>query len=128
MKLTKVNASSITPGPYRRDSLPADFVKQVESVVRALEGFAAVSVMKLCDGFRRDMNPDKELKVWKGIAKVCQDYSRMSPGTDKSQIYHVVLLTSLCYSPQEIAAGESIQLSLAEIEDIYALCTKVGTN
>jgi hypothetical protein len=91
-----VDPSKIQPGPIQRDSLSP---KQMERVRKLQAVFVEVdgqSVEQWVDGFKRDLNPDRELDIWETMAKAYTAYCSkrtLSPEA-KKEVFKVVLLRS----------------------------------
>jgi len=85
-------------GPIIHKILPADFIVRVKDFKRVLAEVETDSLEKTLDYFKRDQNPESELKVWEKIAVTYQWAVIGNPGLTKEQkkdVFAVVLGLSI---------------------------------
>jgi len=90
--------SNLKEGPVIHKVLPADFIVRVKDFKRVLAEVETDSLESTLDGFKRDKNPEAELKVWEKIAATYQWAVIGSPGLTKEQkkdVFAVVLGLSM---------------------------------
>lgn len=95
-KTQLVDPNTIEQGPVLRETLTD---KQLEEITYLYETFKEVDTTpkeKWIDDFKRDLNPDKEIKIWMMMANAynsfCDDKS--IPLTTKKEAFKLVLVRS----------------------------------
>ncbi len=96
-KRKRVDIESLKPSPIRRDCLTED---QTARLRRIHETFAEVdgfTFEQRLDGFKRDMNPDRELEVWERLAAVYERFcaSRQLSLDAKREVYQLLPMRSM---------------------------------
>jgi hypothetical protein len=95
-KVEWVNASELKPGNIKHEQLTN---LQIERIKKVKDVFAEIDnspLDKWIDDFKRDLNPDRELEVWEGMATA---YSKYVNGKNlsleaKKDVFQVILLRS----------------------------------
>ena len=94
-----VDAAELAPGPIRHRSLPADVAERVERVFATFEPVLAVQDVDLptfMDDFRREIDPDGEVRAWQYLAWVYERVTGLGDFTlaGKCGIYNTLLACS----------------------------------
>ena len=111
-----VETESLKPSPIRRDCLTED---QTARLRRIHETFAEVdgfTFEQRLDGFKRDMNPDRELEVWERSAAVHERFcaSRQLSLEAKREVYRLLLMRSMTSEDETLRRTELKNLSRAD--------------
>jgi hypothetical protein len=98
-----VDPKTLQPGPIQRDSLTDEQMARIRTLQATFFEVDGQTVEKWVDDFRRDQDPDRELRVWERMAKAYRDYcdGRNLSGVAKKDVYRIVLLRSMA-SEQEV--------------------------
>lgn len=100
-----VDPSTIQPGPIRRESLTPEQMERVRRLQAVFVEVDGQSVAQWVDGFKRDLDPDRELDIWETMAKAYTVYCSkrtLSPEA-KKEVYKIVLLRSM--APEKDVLG-----------------------
>lgn len=73
-ELKMVNPKTLKLAPIRHDELPDDLVGRIRLIRAALIGPDPQTMAYWLDGFKRDMNPQKEIPIWEHIAACYLEY------------------------------------------------------
>jgi hypothetical protein len=118
-----VDPAELHPGPIQHASLTDN---QLERVRRLQQTFAEVdpsSLDKWIDDFKRDRDPERELRVYEGMADAYRAYCNgrnLSP-RGKSDVYQVVLLRSGAPDEEVLPHLKLDELSVADAKQILGL-------
>ena len=101
-----VKLGDIKLGPIQHQTLPADLIERIRSYKKILGAADPVSIDEAVDGFRRDLNPDKEVTIWERIAHIFQHFTDSHQITDEArrlEVLRALLLISTGAEVQETA-------------------------
>jgi hypothetical protein len=115
-----VDPKTIHPGPIQRESLSDEQMARVRKLQATFVEVDGQTVEKWVDDFRRDADPDRELRVWERMAKAYHAYCdgrKLSPDA-KKEVYRVLLLRSMA-SEQEVL--ERSKLKELSRDDVIAV-------
>lgn len=92
-----VDPSTIQAGPIQRDSLTPDQMARIRKLQAVFVEVDGQSVEEWADGFKRDLNPDRELVIWERMGKAYTGYcsKRTLTPEAKKEVFRVVLLRSM---------------------------------
>ena len=65
---------TLRPGPIRHKSLPPDLLGQIRAVYDVIGPYLDMTLEQFEIGFMRDMDPEREVAIWCGIAKAWLAY------------------------------------------------------
>lgn len=100
-----VEAGSLRPGPIRHEVLPDSFVVRARLAHAVLGAAAPVSLAEFLDAFRRDADPESELRIWERIALVTADLTRTRNVTDRER---GSLVATLLFASTGVPASEML--------------------
>ncbi|HEX8912745.1 MAG TPA: hypothetical protein VF796_10335 [Humisphaera sp.] len=91
-----VDPTQLVPGPIRHDALSQE---QLDRIARLQETFAEVDPSPMdvwIDNFKRDRDPDRELRVWEQMARAYSAFTSSRPLTlaEKKEAFGIVLARS----------------------------------
>lgn len=115
-----VDPKTIQPGPIRRDALSDEQMARIRALQAVFVEVDGQTVEQWVDSFKRDADPDKELRVWERMAKAYRAYcdgKQLSPAA-KKDVYRVVLLRSMA-SEQDVL--ERVKLNELTRDDAIAV-------
>jgi hypothetical protein len=115
-----VDPKTIQPGPIRRDALSDEQMARIRSLQATFADADGQTVEQWVDDFKRDSDPDQELRVWERMAKAYRAYCdgrKLSTGA-KKEVYRVLLLRSMA-SEQDVL--ERAKLKELSREDAIAV-------
>ena len=101
-----VKLGGIEPGPIQHQTLAADLIERIKAYNKKLGDADQVTVDEAVDGFRRDLNPDKEVAIWERIAHIFQHFTDGHQITDevrRLEILRALLLISTGAEVKETA-------------------------
>ena len=115
-----VDPKSIQPGPLQRDILSDEQMARIRTLQATFVEVDGQAVEQWVDSFKRDADPDKELRVWERMAKAYLAYcggKSLSPAA-KNDAYQVVLLRSMA-SEKDVL--ERVKLNELSRDDAIAV-------
>jgi hypothetical protein len=77
-----VDPKTIQPGPIRRDSLTDEQMARIRALQATFVEVDGQTVEQWVDNFKRDIDPDKELRIWERMSKAFRafcDGRKLSP-------------------------------------------------
>ncbi len=115
-----VDPNTIHPGPIRRDSLNDEQMARIRALQAIFVEVDGQTVEQWVDNFKRDADPDRELRVWEQMAKAYRGYcdGRQLSAVAKQDVFRVVLLRSMS-SEQDVL--ESVKLKELSRDDAIAV-------
>ena len=115
-----VDPKKIHPGPIRRDSLTDEQMARIRALQATFVEVDGQTVEQWADNFKRDADPDKELRIWERMSKAFRAYcdGRKLSSEAKKDVFSVVLLRSMA-SEQE--ALEHVNLKVLSRDDAIAV-------
>lgn len=92
-----VDFKKIQPAPTQPDQLSDEQRTRIKSLQKTFSEVDGQSVEQWNNSFRRDENPEREIKVWERLAKAYVKYCsrRRLPIETRKEIYKVLLLRSM---------------------------------
>src|SRR5262245_32394266 len=69
-----VDPKTIQPGPIRRDALSDEQMARIRALQAVFVEVDGQTDEQWADNFKRDADPDKELRVWERMAKAYRAY------------------------------------------------------
>jgi hypothetical protein len=94
-KIEKVPTAKIHWAPIQHEELPPELVSRVRLIRACLLGAYTHSMDFWLDGFKRDLQPSREISHWEHIAAVYREYSAMMPLNPEQREKVVYLILSL---------------------------------
>jgi len=105
-----VDANELTPGPIRHDKLPEHWYNEVLAIYQLIADVEGNSFEKFEENFRRDLNYDKEITIWRCIATAYHNFvtARIIPPSidERQSAFSVALTCSMMYENEEQVKGE----------------------
>ncbi len=98
MELKKVKISDIKQGDIRHTTLPDELVERIKKFKELLGDVDKSTLDETIDNFKRDMHPEKEVRIWEHIASVYNAYITEKSITDfntRREIFSIILRLSM---------------------------------
>lgn len=117
--LQRIILDEIAPGPVLRDQLSESQL----ATLRAIHAVVAPHVSSFDDfelGFRRDVDPDSELRIWTGIAMAYQRFNEIYPAARPDEREAAFTAVLLLMSNEEGPSPQVPELIWKRCEDIVA--------
>jgi hypothetical protein len=115
-----VDPKTIQPGPIRRDSLTDEQMARIRALQATFVEVDRQTVDQWVDNFKRDADPDKELRIWERMSKAFRAYCdgrKLSPEA-KKDVFSVVLLRSMASEPEVL---KHVKLKTLSRDDAIAV-------
>lgn len=108
-----IDPKTIQPGPIQRDALSDEQMARIRILQATFAEVDGQPVEKWVDNFKRDLDPDKELRVWERMAKAYRSYcdGRKLSLEAKKDVYRVVLLRSMASEHDVLERAKLKELS-----------------
>jgi len=115
-----VDPKTIQPGPIQRDALSDEQMARIRALQAVFVEVDGQTVEQWVDSFKRDWDPDKELRIWEQMAKAYRGYcdGKQLSAVAKKDVYRVVLLRSMA-SEQDVL--ERVELNELSHDDAIAV-------
>lgn len=96
---------TVQAGPVLHDSLTSGQMERVRGLQKIFSEVDPSPVEKWAEDFRRDLNPERELSLWEGMASVYASYmaSRKLTLDAKKEVFQVVLMRSATSEEEALA-------------------------
>lgn len=94
---------SIKPGPIRHKNLHPLYVNSIRLIRASLFDVYPKSLEFWLDGFKRDLNPEREIAIWERIATVYLEYSSLQELSieQKHAAFSIIVLLSMGLTYEE---------------------------
>src|SRR6266581_2006824 len=91
-----VDPSKLQPGPIQHASLTDDQMNRVRHLQKTFGQVDPSPLEKWVEDFKRDANPENELKIWEGMATVYETFTASKNLTidAKKEVFQIVLARS----------------------------------
>jgi hypothetical protein len=90
--------AKVMEGPIRHAVLLDCMVERIRAYKDTLGDVEPASLEKTIDGFKRDLNPGKELAIWERIASTFETYLAHNPTNDpliRKEVFKVIMGASM---------------------------------
>jgi hypothetical protein len=115
-----VDPATLQPGPIQRDNLSDEQMSRIRALRATFVDVDGQTVEQWVDNFKRDADPDKELRIWERMAKAYRKYcdgKDLSAGK-KKEVYRVVLLRSMASEQDVLQRAKLKELSREDVLDV----------
>jgi hypothetical protein len=115
-----VDPTTVRPGPIRHDVLTDEQMARIHTLQATFAEVEGQTVAQWVDDFRRDMDPDRELRIWERMAGAYRAFcaGRSLSSEAKRDVFRVLLLRS---GAPERDVLERVQLKELSREDAVAV-------
>lgn len=98
---TSVLAEIARNTPFRHETLPRALMAEIERIKQALDDVYPMSIQEWVDGFRKDMNPEKEVAWWLHVVTVFSAQAAGLSIEERKRIFREVIGTAMGQGKQE---------------------------
>lgn len=118
-----VDTAKLQPGPVRHEQLSAAQMERIKKLQQTFSEVDPMPLEKWVDDFKRDLNPDRELRVYEGMAEAYTAYcsGRNLTPLAKQDVYQVVLLRSSAPDAEVLQQLNLKALSIDDAKEILKL-------
>lgn len=118
-----IDPSKLEAGPIQRASLTDAEMARVHRLQKTFSEVDSSSIEKWVDDFKRDLNLERELSIWEGMATAYETYTVSNNLTldAKKEVFQVVLLRSGAPADEVLKHLELKSLAEKDARDIMAL-------
>ncbi len=104
-KIFWADSNKLKQNEYQHPPFEGERKERVSKIHQNLKDVNNNSYLEWEDGFRRDANPDNEIKIWEHIISTYQKYvSELSSQQEKNDIYQVAVVCS--YSEEDVVLDQ----------------------
>lgn len=119
----QIDPTKLRPGPVRHEQLSADQMERIKKLHQTFHEVDSSPLEKWVDDFKRDANPDREIRIYEGMAEA---YTAYCAGRDltlqaKQDVYRVVLLRSGAPDAEVLPHLKLNALSMDDAKEILKL-------
>jgi len=118
-----IDPAKLVPSPTQHQSLTAAQMERVERLQRTFAEVDPTPLAKWVEDFKRDRDPDRELRIYEGMADAYRAYCngrKLSPRA-KTDVYRVVLLRSGAPEAEVLPRLKLEELTVAEAKEVLRL-------
>lgn len=114
---------TVQPGPIRHDTLSVDQEQRIKQLKETLRDADPSSLAQWLDDFKRDQDPEREIRVFEGMAQAYTAYCNPRSLTSRAKQEVLQVLAARSEAPEgEVLQHLSLKvLSLAAAKDILRL-------
>ena len=114
---------TLTPGPVRRESLTDEQMARVRKLTEALKEVEHNPIEVWVDNFKRDADPDAEIRIWENIAAAYTNYTARRGLTQeaKDDVFRLLLSRSMMPAEDVLRRVKLRALSEQQARDALAL-------
>lgn len=86
-----VHVDQVEAGPIRHEALPPGLIERIRAIAELVEEVYPQTQEEWLDGFRRDSDPEAEVRLWEKIAAKYHHLAAGAPDLEtKTDIFHVI--------------------------------------
>ncbi len=118
-----VAPAKLKPGPVRRDQLSVEQLERIKKLQQTFSEVDPTSLDKWVDDFKRDADPDREIRIYDGMAEAYSGYCAGKSLTREARqdVFQVVLLRSGAPDAEVLSRLTLVKLSLDDARAILKL-------
>src|SRR5580658_2704500 len=122
MARKRIDRAKLKPGPIRHAELPLALVARIDYLRSTLHEVHPMSIEEWLDGFRRDANPESEVRWWERLTRWYRGYSdtRDLSAEQKKALFNVVFRLGMELDDQPLVT-DLAKLPAGVMEEIMAL-------
>jgi len=122
-----LDPNKIIPGPIVHDDLSEEQIKRITKIQAAFSDIYPISLEDTITNFKRDRNPDSEIRVWENMMHAYETFISKNPEINvekKSEVFKLILTRSMMDENKVRAQREFNLLNENEVNEIFSYYTK----
>jgi hypothetical protein len=118
-----IDPNKLEPGPIRHASLTEEQMSRIKRLQNTFSEADPSPLEKWVEDFKRDTNPENELKIWEAMAKAYEGFTTNRNLTldAKKEVFQVILLRSGAPEEQVLQRVKLKALTEKDAKEILAL-------
>jgi hypothetical protein len=119
-KVAWVDPNTIQPGPIRHEKLSEEQMERIRTLQATFVEVDGHPLDKWVDDFKRDQDPDKEIRIWERMAKAYRSYcdKHELSAEAKKDVYSVVLMRSMASEQDVLERVKLKKLTKEEAKEV----------
>ncbi len=119
-----IEGKDITPGPTQHETLTSDQTARITALQRTFSEVDNTSLEKWIDDFKRDQDPEREIKIWENMAQAYQAYCGNHSLTlqQKQDVMQVLNARSGSSEEETLKHLNLHVLNVSDAKEIMSLC------
>lgn len=116
----------ILPGPIVHDELSEEQIKKITQIQAVFSDIYPISLQDTINNFKRDRNPDNEIRVWENMMHTYETFIAKNPEINvekKSEVFKLILTRSMMDENKVRSQTEFKILNENEVNEILASYT-----
>jgi hypothetical protein len=117
----KVEVEKLKPGPIQHEQLTEDQIKRIKRLHKLFAAFDGSSLDEWILDFRRDIDPDKEIRLWERIARVYEQFCARRKSLSyesKVEVYNLLLWRTTMSEEEFLSTASTNALSYEELTEL----------
>ncbi|MFH7005001.1 hypothetical protein [Flavobacterium bizetiae] len=126
-KTQTIIPNNLVPGPIVHDKLSDEQIEKITKIQTVFYDVYPVSLEETITNFRRDRNPDNEIKVWFTMMQTYEKFVSNHPDITlekKSEAFKLILTRSMMDEDKVRAQTETQLLTNNEVNEIFSYYTE----
>jgi len=121
-----LDPKKILPGPIVHDELSEEQIKKITQIQAVFSDIYPISLEDTITNFKRDRNPDNEIRVWENMMHTYETFIAKNPEINvekKSEVFKLILTRSMMDENKVRSQTEFKILNENEVNEILASYT-----
>lgn len=121
-----LDPKKILPGPIVNDELSEEQIKKITQIQAVFSDIYPISLQDTITNFKRDRNPDNEIRVWENMMHTYETFIAKNPEINlekKSEVFKLILTRSMMDDNKVRSQTEFKILNENEVNEILASYT-----
>lgn len=117
-----INPNDLIPGPIVHDQLSAEQIEKITKIQSTFSDIYPISLEETITNFKRDRNPDNEIRVWLNMMQAYEKFVSKDPEImleKKSEVFKLILTRSMMDENKVRAQTEFKILTDNEVNKIF---------
>lgn len=122
-----INPNDLIPGPIVHDQLSDEQIEKITKIQTVFYDVYPVSLEETITNFKRDRNPDNEIKIWHNMMQAYEKFVSKDPEITlekKSEVFKLILTRSMMDEEKVRNQTELKLLTNNEVNEILSYYTE----
>ena len=121
-KVITVDPNKIQMHGYVHKELPPEMLKRIKATTDVFEIVDGISYEKAVDLYKRDLDPESNLRIWEEMARVYSNFckSRCKTHDERMDVYRALLLRSMYDEKDALAHLQTNVISKKDAKSIVS--------